>query len=164
VPSKKVKTFGEANGFEQLTQGLIDGDEYTGWAMTAIAAKQLSAIGAYRVPVDDVLFIYFIFTNELTQEEYDAVKEKYIQCDLHDSGRAAFVCQHLVKSEGLGFNEAFETDPDIDEDDDYQAWCDECEAARLKEGEWNDVSMAFAQIKVVCDQCYFEIKERNQKK
>src|ERR1700733_8160178 len=65
IALRKVKAFGEAKGFEPLTEGLIDGDEYTGWAMTAIAAKQLSAIGAYRVPLDDVLFIYFIFMNEL---------------------------------------------------------------------------------------------------
>jgi hypothetical protein len=160
---RKVRDFGETKGFEQLSKGLFDGDEYTGWAMTAIAAKQLSAIGAYCAPLDDVLFIYFIFTNELTQDEYDSIKEKYIKCDLHESGRVAFVCQHLLIDNNPGYHEAFESDPDIDGDDDYQAWCDECERARLKEGGWNDASLAVAQIKVVCDQCYFEIKERNQK-
>jgi hypothetical protein len=50
---------------------------------------------------------------------------------------------------------------ELDEDDDFEAWCDGCETARAAEGEWNDTSMAFAQIKVVCEQCYFEIKELN---
>jgi hypothetical protein len=54
---EKVRVFGEANKFENLTQGLINGDEYTGWAMTAIAVKLLSAIGAYRIPHEH-LFIY----------------------------------------------------------------------------------------------------------
>ena len=45
--------------------------------MTSIASKLLNAIGAYRVPHEH-LFIYFIFTNELTQEEYEALKGKYI--------------------------------------------------------------------------------------
>jgi hypothetical protein len=49
-----------------------------------------------------------------------------------------------------------------DDDDGYQAWCDECEKVRLKEAGLNDVSIAFANIKLVCDQCYFEIKERNR--
>ncbi len=160
---RKVKALGEAKGFEQLTKGLFDGDEYTGWAMTAIAAKQLSAIGAYCAPLDDVLFIYFIFTNELTQDEYDSIQEKYIKCDLHESGRVAFVCQHLLNDNNAGYHEAFDSEPEVDDDDDYQAWCDECEKARLKEGGWNDVSMAVAQIKVVCDECYFVIKERNKK-
>ncbi|MBX2923339.1 MAG: hypothetical protein KF746_14150 [Chitinophagaceae bacterium] len=38
---------------------------------------------------------------------------------------------------------------------------DECEAVRQNEGEWNDRSMAFAGIKVVCENCYFEMKELN---
>ena len=159
---EKIKAFGETNGFEQLSQGLFEGDEYTGWAMTAIAAKLLNAIGLYRVPQEH-LFIYFVFTNELTQEEYDSLRDKYVECETHNTGRTAFVCQHLNKDSYTGFHEAFESDPLVeDEEDDYQAWCDKCEKVRLKQGEWNDVSMAFAKIKIVCDQCYFEIKKRNQ--
>ena len=157
---EKVKAFGQTNNFEELTQGLLDGDEYIGWALTAISAKLLSAIGAYRVPHEH-LFIYFIFRNELTQEEYDALKDKYIECDRHVSGRIAFICQHLNKDEYTGFHEAFDPDTINDDDDEYQAWCDECEKVRLKEDGWNDTSMAFAKIKLVCDQCFFEIRERN---
>ena len=43
--------------------------------MTAVTAKLLSAMGAYRVPADH-LFVYFIFTNELTQEEMIRAKTK----------------------------------------------------------------------------------------
>ncbi|WP_419698609.1 DUF6882 domain-containing protein [Mucilaginibacter sp. NFX135] len=161
VPLKKVKAFGEENKFGQLTQGLIDGDEYTGWAMTAITATLLNAIGVYRIPQEH-LFIYFIFTNELSEETYNSLKEKVVLCDSHGSGRLAFVCQHLNKNEYSGFHEAFESDPLIEPEDDYQAWCTECENIRLQEGEWNDVSMEFAKIKVICNQCYFEIKKRNQ--
>ena len=156
-----VKAFGETNSFNLLTQRLIDGDEYTGWAMTSISAKLLNAIGMYRAPSDH-LFIYFIFTNELTQEEYDSLKDKYISCGTHDIRRVAFICQHLNKDKYTGFHEAFESDPSVEEDDDYQAWCDECEKERLRGDGWNDNSMAFAKIKAVCDLCYFEIKKRNQ--
>jgi hypothetical protein len=159
---EKVRAFGEANNFELLTNGLFDGDEYTGWAMTAVTAKLLNAIGMYQVPHEH-LFIYFIFTNELTQEEFDRLKDEQITCETHGAGRIAFVCQHLINGDCAGFHEAFESNPLIEQDDDYQAWCDECEKVRLKEGEWNDVSMAFAKIKLVCDQCYLEIKRRNQK-
>lgn len=47
------------------------------------------------------------------------------------------------------------------EDDDFQAWCDECEAVRQQEGEWNDVSMEFCDIRLACEECYFEMKELN---
>lgn len=158
---EKVKSFGRTNNCEELTTGLFNGDEYTGWAMTAVSAKLLNAIGAYRIPQKH-LFIYFIFTNELTQEEYDSMKDKYIACDIHTSGRVAFICQHLNKGIYTGFHEAFDPDTITDEDDGYQAWCDECEKVRLKEDGWNDSSMAFAKIKLVCDQCFFEIRKRNQ--
>ena len=49
---------------------------------------------------------------------------------------------------------------ELSEDDDFQAWCDECEAVRQDEGEWNDKSMAFAGI-CICEMCYFEMKELN---
>jgi len=158
----KVKAFGIENNYEALTNGLIDGDEYTGWAMTSISAKLLNAIGMYRAPSDH-LFMYFIFTNELSQEEYDFLKDRYIICEEHDVRRVTFICQHLNKHQYTGFHEAFESDPLIDPDDeDYQAWCDECEKERLKQDGWNDISMALAKIQAVCDKCYFEIKERNQ--
>jgi hypothetical protein len=50
---------------------------------------------------------------------------------------------------------------ELPDDDDFQAWCDECEAVRQTEGEWNEKSMNFAGIKIVCEKCYFEMKEFN---
>lgn len=160
---EKVVTFGEANDYKQLTQGLTDGDEYTGWDCTVVSAKLLNAIGMYRIPQEH-LFIYFIFTSDLNDSEYNTLKERSIECEKHESGLIAFVCQHLIKGNNLGFHEAFESNPLIEPEpeDDYQAWCDQCEIERLKEGEWNEKSMAYADIKIVCNECYFEIKERNQ--
>ena len=74
---KSVKEFGEAKNFRELNQGLFEGDDYTGWAMTAISAKILNTIGAYRIEHEH-LFIYFLFTNELTEEEYNTLKDKYL--------------------------------------------------------------------------------------
>lgn len=129
--------------------------------MTAISTKLLSTIGAYRIPQEH-LFIYFIFTNELTQEEYNELKNKYVNCSNHIADRAAFVCQHLLDNMSTGFHEAFDSAPLIEPDDEHQAWCDQCEKIRFMEGEWTDTAMAFANIKVVCNQCYFDIKERKK--
>lgn len=158
---EKVKAFGHANNFKLLTQEIIDGDEYTGWNMTCLTSKLMNAIGMYRVPHEQ-LFIYFIFIDELTQEQYHSLKDKWINCGTHDVRRVAFICQHLNKYKYTGFHEAFESDPLIEDGDDYQGWCDECERERLKENGWNDTSMAFAKIKAICNMCYFEIKNRNR--
>jgi hypothetical protein len=48
---------------------------------------------------------------------------------------------------------------ELGKDDDFQAWCDECETMRQKEGGWNDNSMV--EIKLVCAKCYFEMKDLN---
>ena len=95
--------------------------------------------------------------------EAKSIKDKYIKCDEHDYKRRAFICRHLNKETIVGFEEAFETYENMQlyDDDDLQAWCNECGQVRAKEGEWNDDSMEFAQIKVVCEDCYFEMKELN---
>ncbi|MGA9672601.1 MAG: DUF6882 domain-containing protein [Terracidiphilus sp.] len=56
----KVREFGEVNGYEQLTSGFLDANEYTGWKMTAITAHLLDAPGAYRFPTD-VGYCYLIY-------------------------------------------------------------------------------------------------------
>ena len=50
---------------------------------------------------------------------------------------------------------------ELGKDDDFQGWCTECETVRQQNDGWTDESMAFANIKVVCEECYFEIKEIN---
>ena len=157
---ERVKTFGEENKILKISTGLIDGDEYTGWEMTAVAAKILNAIGVYRFK-QDYLTYFIVFTGELTEGEYAAWKEEYVACATHGASRAAFVCQHLNRETYTGFHEAFESNPLIEPDDDYQAWCNACEEVRLREGEWNDVSEGYAKIKLVCGHCFFEIKARN---
>lgn len=157
----EVRLFGEHNEFTNLTKGLIEADEYTGWEMTSISATVLSAIGVYRFTQEHITF-YVVFTSELIKEQYDSLKEKAVTCESHGMSRAAFVCQHLNKDTYTGFHESFESNPLIEPADDYQAWCDDCEKMRLLEGEWNDVSEAFAKIRLICDQCFFEIKRKNR--
>lgn len=49
---EKVRAFGAKNGIEELTtEFLIDDDlNNLGWEMTAVAARVLNAVGAYRPP------------------------------------------------------------------------------------------------------------------
>jgi hypothetical protein len=91
------------------------------------------------------------------------IKEQTITCERHGANRMAFVCQHLSTETQTGFEEAFPSykGMELEEDDDLQAWCDQCELERLRTDGWNDESTKFAGIKLVCEDCYFEIKEFN---
>ena len=92
------------------------------------------------------------------------LKEK-ISCDKHGMDYAAFVCCHLNTHNKTGFHESFPSDPDnIDPDDEFQAWCDECEQVRLSTEGWTDESMTFADIKLICNRCYFDMKNFNLSK
>lgn len=158
----KVKELGEQIGYEKLTTNHFEGDEYIGWELTSITFHQLGGIGTYRV-VSDHLEKYFILTNEISKTEVEKIESNLIECESHGLMRTAFICQHLNNSNKTGFEEAFESHKgmELEEDVDFQALCDECEVQRPKTDGWNDESMNFAKIKLVCEGCYFVIKEFN---
>jgi len=158
-----VKQFGERSNFTKLTTGYFNSDEFESWEFAAIAAKLTNGIGVYRPVNDRQLKMFFVVTEFIDNATAKKIKDKYMQCEAHEYRRIAFVCKHLNHDTKVGFEEAFETfeNMELSDEDDFQAWCDECEAVRQKEGEWNDNSMAFAGIKVVCEKCYFEMKELN---
>ncbi len=82
-----------------------------------------------------------------------------VECKTHGSAGATFICQHLIGGENLGFNLGY--DPETPDELHPDAWCDECEKILDSEGEWNDKSEEFADIKIVCSHCYENIRERN---
>jgi len=67
------------------------------------------------------------------------------------------MCGHLVHGQGLGIVESESEDNDPRPD----AWCKECDEVLMQEGEWNDKSEAFANIQVLCANCYDEVRRRN---
>lgn len=87
--------------------------------------------------------------------------ENQIECAEHGKTPATFICRHLSEGEGLGFHEGH--DPENPDDLYPDAWCDACEEVLEREGEWNDTSEGFANIKIVCANCYQDIRERNWK-
>lgn len=82
-----------------------------------------------------------------------------VECGVHGKTSATFICQHLSNGEGLGFNMGF--DPKKPDDLYPDAWCDKCDEVLEKEGEWNDASEAFADIRLVCSGCYCDIRDKN---
>jgi hypothetical protein len=159
-----VKAFGQQHGFSKLTDGYFQSDEIEAWEFAAIAVKLVNAMGVYRPVNEDNLQIFLILTEFIDTETAQSIKDKYIKCGKHEYKRRAFVCQHLIANKTVvGFEESFDTyeDMELDDEDDFAAWCNRCEIERQKEDGWNDTSEAFASIKLVCEGCYFEMKELN---
>ena len=158
----QVKEFGEKNGYKKLTEGYFASSEEEAWEFTAIAARLIKGIGAYR-PTSEQLLIFMVLTEFVDTETAKGIKDLYVDCGKHEYRRRAFVCRHLMAREKVGFEESFDTyeNMELHDDDDYQAWCNECEIVRQQEDGWNEKSMEFADIRVVCEQCYFEMKEIN---
>lgn len=157
-----IRNFGEELNFTKLTNGYFESSEEEAWEFTAITAKLVNGIGAYR-PVSEHLLIFMVILEEIDNDTAKNIKDKYVMCNAHEYARRAFVCKHLNRKNKVGFEEAFETFENMEllEDDDFQAWCDECEKVREKEDGWNDVAMKFADIKIICEHCYFAMKELN---
>lgn len=88
-------------------------------------------------------------------------EDDFIECCEHGKQQATFVCQHIVqtlvdkKPRGFWSAEGSENSrPD--------SWCSECEAkVQETNGEWNDESETFADIKLMCGSCYDRAKEIN---
>ncbi|KFC19923.1 DUF6882 domain-containing protein [Chryseobacterium sp. FH1] len=168
IETLKIKQFGEENQFEKLTTGTFTSDEFDGWEFLAISQKLLAGIGVYKINGDNLE--HFLLLTELinpdSNQEIRKLKQKTVDCGNHGFKRPAFVCQHLELDSKKGFEESFETFPgmDLEDDDDFSAWCDECERKRIECDGWNDKSEEFAKIKLVCEDCYFEMKKSNQNK
>lgn len=165
IETLKIKKFGEENNYEKLTNGTFPSDEYDGWEFLAIAFEILKAIGTYKINLENLEY-YVLITEQVYADgnsEVKKLKQKKLECGNHGYRRPAFVCQHLDSETKRGFVESFEATPDMDleDDEDFAAWCDECEKIRIKYNGWNEESEKFANIKMICENCYFEMKALN---
>ena len=84
-----------------------------------------------------------------------------VHCRVHGEQPETFVCQHIVMSlnatQQVGFWWA--DDPGNPHPD---AWCTTCnEVLKEENGEWNDRSESFADIKLLCGQCYERARQLN---
>lgn len=163
--SATIRAFGEIHHFDVLTKDTWKAEEADGWEMLSIANDLLHPVGMYRINSEDTP-MFIIMTKHLSTEEAEhlkATRKEMVDCGNHGLRRMAFVCQHLDKITPRGFNEAFESEENMElhPDDDFQAWCDECEKVRLLHDGWNEESEKFAKIRLFCEKCYFEMKHFN---
>ncbi|EJL74393.1 DUF6882 domain-containing protein [Chryseobacterium populi] len=160
-----VKEFGNENNYEKLKEGTFASDEYDGWELASICLDFLNGIGVYKVDTDNLeKYMLIMGIENHDSPKVRKLKQKVVECGKHGHSRPAFVCDHLDLETPKGFEEAFDTykGMELEEEDDFQAWCNECEKIRLEHDGWNEESEKFAQIQLICEDCYFELKEFNQ--
>jgi hypothetical protein len=88
-----------------------------------------------------------------------------VRCHQHGIQETTFVCQHLANSlvtrVPAGYNFPGKADNEVHPD----AWCNECEIRRHKEGgdggEWAENSNEYLDIKILCAKCYDDMRTLN---
>jgi hypothetical protein len=163
VDIDKIKGFGITNKYENLINGEFSSYEEIGWELSSICCHLIGGIGVYR-PVFEHLNIHMVLTELIDNDLAERKKTKYVDCENHDRRRRAFICQHLKEGSNNGFEESFETYEDMEfeyEDDDFVAWCNECEKVRVEEDSLSGRCWEEGKFKIVCEKCYFKIKESN---
>ena len=163
VDAEKIQGFGIENKYENLINGEFTSYEEIGWELSSICINLIGGIGVYR-PFYDHLKIHIVLTELIDNELAEREKTKYVDCENHNRRRRAFICQHLKDGSRNGFEESFETVGDMKfefEDDDFVAWCNDCEKIRAEEDSLEGKCWEQGKFKIVCEKCYFQIKERN---
>jgi len=79
-------------------------------------------------------------------------KHAVVECGSHGPSHAAFVCTHLFSEPGQKWYRDYpgKNNPSPD------AWCSACEHMFEQEGGWSEVASDFADIKLICGQCYVD--------
>ena len=73
-----------------------------------------------------------------------------VECELHGKASTTFVCSHLASHPIQCWHSAFPSDDNRWPD----AWCDKCNIAFSREGEWNDKNADEVELKILCHFCY----------
>lgn len=150
-----VRSFGEAHRVTELVAPNLPCDEYLGWAMTAVTAKILGAVGAYRCPGDRG-FLYLVYTKLGSADSMTVTPPTgQVSCAEHGTGNEAFICTHLFSNPAQKWIS--------DEPDEANrwpdAWCVQCEARFQEEGgNWNENNEPQADIKFICHRCYENLR------
>ena len=153
VPRKSIERMAEAREFgnreriAQLTSEELPDDPYLGWEMTAVAARILHAKGAYRCPRPGGGVYYFVYLAIAFAPQPEAAT---VECPIHGRGFPSYLCEHLVAEPAQPWF-ADEATPENRWPD---AWCAQCDAIFLEEGEWNEPASQRIRVKLLCHRCY----------
>lgn len=75
---------------------------------------------------------------------------EHITCEEHGTATVTFVCSHLLESPLQRWHSGCPSPENPWPD----AWCDQCNAVFLRDGEWNDKNSDVIDICPLCHECY----------
>ena len=82
-----------------------------------------------------------------------------VDCGVHGTSPAAFLCGHLLDGEQKGFH--LGQDPQAPDALCPSAWCSACKVVVDREGGWTDAAFGLADAQLVCAWCYEDIRARH---
>jgi hypothetical protein len=77
-----------------------------------------------------------------------------VSCSAHGKASATYVCGHLTTNPAQRWHGDYPSEKDPWPD----AWCNQCNEAFLREGEWNEKNTDCLDLKILCSHCYEEAK------
>src|SRR5262249_12981286 len=80
-----------------------------------------------------------------------------VTCDVHGQATTTFVCTHLAADPVQRWHSDYPSDDNPWPD----SWCDRCNVAFLREGEWNDRNADGIELSILCNQCYEQARGRS---
>jgi hypothetical protein len=84
-------------------------------------------------------------------------KGERISCSTHGDAYATYICEHLHANSVQRWHGALPSADNPWPD----SWCDQCNEAYLREGEWNDANSEAVRLKILCEHCYERAKGRS---
>ena len=73
-----------------------------------------------------------------------------LHCSTHGEAQVTYICEHLAENAA----QRWYCDYPSQDNPWPDAWCSRCNAAFLKQGEWNEKNEGVANIKLLCSSCY----------
>lgn len=73
-----------------------------------------------------------------------------VSCSVHGKASVTFVCSHLAANPLQRWHCDYPTEDSPWPD----AWCDQCNEAYLRDGEWTEENSGCLDLKILCHQCY----------
>ena len=88
-------------------------------------------------------------------------EERQVHCQQHGKSNPAYVCCHSISSLRDGVERGLVYV--VDEENQYNGWCKECDDFLLSNGEaWDEKTEGFAQIGFVCEGCFERLIRMNK--
>lgn len=83
--------------------------------------------------------------------------DEIVNCHTHGEQAATLVCQHIARAHESDASMGFFWSRD-EKNNFPDAWCRDCSKQLLATNEWSDATVKAASFKIICSQCYLDLR------